>query len=157
MHCHFTIIYVRAGCVCVFVRQLLLQLWTDRAETLQVYCPYPHLKPETKIFLIGRKKIFRNFWGIASGRGQMSVCACISLTVLIRSSWNFAGVILSLLLTTANKNFFDRTKKKFSLFLGDSLRLGPDEYLCLHIYYSFNPIDFLKFFFEKFWNFFSNL
>ena len=103
-------------CVCVFVRQLLLQLWTDRAETLQVYCPYPHLKPETKIFLIGWKKNFRNFWGIASGRDQMSMCACISITVLIRSSWNFAGVILSLLLTTANKIFFDQTKKKFEKF-----------------------------------------
>ena len=117
---HPTIIYVRAGYVCVyvclFVRQLFLQLWTDRAETLQVYCPYPHLKPETKFFLIGRKKNFRNFWGIASGRGQMSMCASISLTVLIRSSWNFAGVILSLLLTTANKNFFDQNKKILKIF-----------------------------------------
>ena len=114
--------------VCMFVRQLLLQLWTDRAETLQVYCPYPHLKPETKIVLIGWKKIFHNFWGIASGRGhgQMGMSAFISLTVLTRSSWNFAGVTLSLLLTTGNKNFFDQTeniffaKKNFEFFFENS-------------------------------------
>ena len=71
------------------------------------------LKTGNKNFFDWTKKKFRNFLGdsLSSGRGQMGMSAFISLTVLTRSSWNFAGVILFLILTTGNKKNFDQTKK----------------------------------------------
>ena len=74
------------------------------------------LKTGNKNFFDRTKKKFHNFWGIASGRGQMGMSAFISLTVLTRLSWNFAGVILSLLLTSGNKKIFDQTKKIWKRF-----------------------------------------
>ena len=106
---NLTIIYVRAGYVCMFVCPSTPPTVMNRSSwNFAGVMSLPPLKTGNKIFLIGRKKNFRNFWGIAWGRGMS---AFISLTVLTRSSWNFAGVILLLLLTTEDKKNFWSDKK----------------------------------------------
>ena len=94
-------------CVCLFVCPSTPPTVMNRSSwNFAGVLSLPPLKTGNKNFFDRTKKKFRNFWGIASGRGQMGMSAFISLTVLTRSSWNFAGVILSLLLTTANKKIF---------------------------------------------------
>ena len=102
---YLTIIYVRAGyvclCVCVCVcpstpPTVMNRLSWNFAGVMSL----PPLKTGSKNFFDRTKKKFRNFWGIASGRGHMGMSA---LTILTRSSWNLAGVILSTVPLKAKK------------------------------------------------------
>ena len=111
---HLTIIYVRAGYVCPSTPPTVMnRLSWNFAGVLSL----PPLKTGNKNFFDRTKIFFCNFWGIAWGRGQMGMSAFISLTVLTRSSWNFAGVILLLLLTTRDKKILIG-QKNFEIFFG---------------------------------------
>ena len=101
-------------CVCLFVCPSTPPTVMNRSSwNFAGVMSLTPLKTGNKNFFDRMKKKIRNFWGIVSGRGQMGMSAFISLTVLTRSSYNFAGVIHLLLLLETKKILIRQNNLEF--------------------------------------------